>query len=154
MVLALHDTNGIRVVSECLYNKAIFDPEEVATAVLYHFHRYRTFVGHRTEERIVIVTSRYSDFLELCSDSFLMTLLVKALTESEGLAADHYANMVIALVLNVLRRRGARIDDRQAWRSALRNFRNPTFVIEVSPESNEPAVQFAIGKVFSTRSMQ
>ena len=77
IIQALHASSDIHAFSECLYNRALFSPKEVAPAVIEHSKRYRPFTHHRSPRWLTVETNQ--DFFRLATDEFQMRLIVHCL---------------------------------------------------------------------------
>jgi hypothetical protein len=60
MEYALKTTDNIQAFSECLYNKAAFDSDRVASAVPEHFARFRPFTYFRSPGWLTVESPRIS----------------------------------------------------------------------------------------------
>jgi hypothetical protein len=139
MTIALEKASSIHAFTECLYNKVPFDPLEVAKGVLLHFRKYTPFVFHPQGHRATVDTSQ--DFTPLASDRLLVELISVSLREyprgedssrRKGGAAEE---VLFALALAELRRRGKVLRDLDLQRVALEIFLSGDFIFQIGIES-------------------
>lgn len=138
MKLALEKVRDIHAFTECLYNKVPFDPEEVARAVLRHFHEYRPFLYQPSGHWITIDTDQ--DFSPFASDRLLMELVAVSLhsyprgSDSSQPFAGAAHNVVLALAFSQFKQRGALINDFHLEKKAMEIFDSPDHVFQIGIE--------------------
>jgi hypothetical protein len=144
-VRALRECGELHVVAECLRNKPSFDPDDVASAFLYHFSRFsRTYAYDRDDTSLSVSSS--DDIFVLAGDRLLLTLLRHATSNSSLEDSRRSAEFVCAYTLKHIRLRKLRITD-HALSCVLRQmFGTPLFTFIVGLEN---PTRFSLAQVIA-----
>ena len=121
---ALHSTEEIFAFTECLLNRAAFDPYAVAHAVLGHFSIFKhIYTGFRDTKLLRVDTEQ--DFFSLVDNDLLVSLV------DQGTRMHENANeVVVAYALSELVRRQIKIPKSLKEQVGL-FYESPDFVLQV-----------------------
>jgi hypothetical protein len=152
MRLALEHSSNLQAFTECLYNRARFNPEPIAHAVLDHFQKFQGFLVTRTGNRLTAQTEKA--FFSLASNTFLQELVARALhrrpvprDSSETRIADPF-DLVCAYAMATLHKRKKTIPNPNTLRDALAVYGSGYFAFQIGVDLDS-RYEFRLADVFA-----